>query len=410
MIEYKLDCLRALVRHAELNVPYYKRLFKAEGITSSEVRSFEDYERLPVLTKDLLDENLEQLKADHFESFRPILTRTSGTTGRTTTLYRSAYQEAFRLAALWRHLKQHGFNFGDRKVTLMPPKRYNEDSPLYYHDRIENTRVINSYHILAGKKHEVLDAIREFQPRFIWTSPNLLYVLAEYLLEHGLEPMPIPLIEVFGEKLYDYLAPTIKKAFPGEIIDYYGNRENSIAAWGNGDGVFTEVSEYCYLEPFTGRENGENGCGSDLITTSLHNYACPLIRYNSGDVIRWIGFRDGDARQPSLELVGGRGKDLLLTDDGLCTLFPFSILRKNNIEGVRRCQVEQVSMHELILRLVIVPRYDRDRYESMLARLFEEALLNRFTVRIEYIDENAEQSIGKFRPVISRFATEHILR
>jgi phenylacetate-CoA ligase len=409
MAQYKLDCLRALLRHAESHVPYYKRLFKSEGISSSDIGSFEDYARLPILTKDLLDQNLDQMKANNFASFKPILTRTSGTTGRTTTLYRSSYQESFRLAALWRHLSQHGFGFGERRVTLMPPKSYSDESPLYYHDRIENTRVINSYHILAGKKHEVLDAIREFQPRFIWTSPNLLYVLAEYLIDHRLEPVSVPLIEVFGEKLYDYLVPSIRKAFPGEIIDYYANRENSIAAWGNGDGVFTEVSEYCHLEPLAARETDNAKSGSDLITTNLHNYACPLIRYNSEDVVRWIGFRD-DAQLPSLELLGGRGKDLLLTDDGLCTLFPFSIIRMNNFEGIRRCQVEQVTMRELVLRLVTGQGYDRDRYEAKLVRLFEEALLNRFAVRVEYVDEADANSMGKFRPVISRFATEYIMR
>lgn len=264
MREYKLECLSALVEHAGKNVPYYRELFKKNSIKSGDIDSFEAFSKIPILTKDNLRENLGILKADDFESYNPIRTSTSGTTGHATTLYRSAYHEAFRRAVMWRIYHQNGLRFGDRRTTLERLWGFNPQAEHFEYDHVEKKLIINCYYIIAGDCDKIYNELKKYKPRMLWAHPNTLCVFCDYILENGLQPLEIPLIGVYGEKIYDYMLNMINKAVPGEFFEYYGNRENSAAAWRTRDGMFHEVSEYCHLEVDSGGQTGENDRQGDL--------------------------------------------------------------------------------------------------------------------------------------------------
>jgi len=335
ILAYKLERLKALADHAQKNVPYYRELFKQHGIDNGDIRTIEDFSRIPVLTKEILQNNLEQLKADNFASYKPIRTATSGTTGKITKLYRSRTHEMYRKAVMWRLYHEQGYRFRDKRVTIAYPQSYDINSPLSEYDRLENSLIINSYHIMAGRYDEVIDEIRRFRPRMIWAHPNLLSVLAEYALENSLPPIDIPLVGAFGEKVYPRSIRFMNRLFSGRYFEYYGNRENTIAAWGNCDGRFNEISEYCHFEINPGAAVDDKTGSSDLITTSLHNYAVPLLRYNSEDIAEWIGFTDEECLYPVINLIGGRGKELLLTRKGLTVPFLGDYLDKVGFEQGR---------------------------------------------------------------------------
>ncbi|MGA9471623.1 MAG: hypothetical protein WBV36_04120, partial [Terriglobales bacterium] len=46
----------ALLAHAEKLVPYYRTLFRNLGIRSQDIRDWDDFARLPILTKDIIRE------------------------------------------------------------------------------------------------------------------------------------------------------------------------------------------------------------------------------------------------------------------------------------------------------------------------------------------------------------------
>ena len=70
---YKLDRLRALVKHAGTNVPYYRELFKQHGIEAGDIKTLEDFSKIPILTKQMLRDNFDRLQADSLESYEPSL-------------------------------------------------------------------------------------------------------------------------------------------------------------------------------------------------------------------------------------------------------------------------------------------------------------------------------------------------
>jgi len=408
--EYKLGRLKALIKHAEKNVQYYRELFSKHGILSSDIKTFEDFAKIPILTKNDLRNNLDILKADNFESYKPIKTKTSGTSGTTTLLYRSQQLETFRRAILWRFYNLHGFKFRDKRVTITNPTNFNHNSPVAELDRLENNLIINTYHIVAGQCRGVFDAIRKFKPRMIWGHPNLIYALSEYAHDHNLSSIEVPLIATYGEKIQPGCRKLMEKYFIGKYIEYYGNRENSIAAWGNSDGFFYEASEYCHLEVEKNIELKDDPDAGALISTSLHNYAVPLIRYNSDDIASMPGTDKSDSPYPIVKLIGGREKELLLTRKGLTAPFISVYLDNMNFNKLRKFQITQTSIDEITLKIVPNEIYAKENDESTLIKYVDDSLANNFRIKIEYSDDIGFTEAGKQPAVISKLADDHLVR
>jgi phenylacetate-CoA ligase len=406
--EYKLGKIKQLIEHAEKNVPFYRRRFSEYGVGSGSIKDLDDLAKFPILTKDDLVNNFNELKAEDFEKYNPVRAKTAGTTGQITNLYRSSYHESFRKAVLWRIYNQFGYEFRQRRVTVDDPPSFKPDSPIFEHDKIENNLKINTYHLMAGKAETIYAKIREFNPRMIWGHPTFLAILGEYALKNGREPLEIPLIATYAEKIYPYTRILMHAFCRGKFIDYYGNKENTIAAWGHSDNRFYEVSEYCHFEVLPGTMQSDNPEAGDLITTSLNNYAFPLIRYLPGDIVSYNGFVNTEIPYPQIKLHGGRGKDLLLTRDGLTIPHLVDYLERCDFTHLRKHQIEQVSLDKIIVRIVPEKTYERKIHEPVLRKLAKDSTAGRFNVEIEYVDDIPLTARGKFPAIISKLAVDNI--
>lgn len=408
ILEYKFDRLSALLHHAEANVPYYKKLFKAQGITAGDIKSFEDYAKIPVLTKKDVQENHDDLKAVNFDSYNPVKAETAGTSGGATLLYRSNYLEAYRQAVVWRFYNEYGYNYRDKLANITNPHSSSADSPVAELDKINNHLIIDTFHIARRNLKPVLKLLREFKPKMIWTHPNMIGILAEYILDNDLEPIPIPLIATYALKFDPAVRKLCQKVFPGRYFEYYGNRENSIAAWGNSDGVFYEISEYCHFEienVFTTSGQPDKG---DLITTSLHNYAFPLIRYHSEDYVKMLGYIDEQIPYPAIDLIGGRGKDLLVTRQGLIDPYVLGYICRKGFDKIQSYQIKQLAIDKLLLRIVPKQNYNIENDEPILEQLLQEALPFGFKFEFKYVEHIPLTKSGKFQLVISDLAMDYI--
>ena len=66
--------LRSLVDYAYEHVPFYKERFDNLDIHPSELKSREDFGKIPVLRREEIESNEELLKSDEFDKFKPIRT------------------------------------------------------------------------------------------------------------------------------------------------------------------------------------------------------------------------------------------------------------------------------------------------------------------------------------------------
>ncbi len=402
--------LKSLIDYCYHHVPYYKRVFASHGLTPDDIQHRSDFGRIPVLTKEDVDRHREELKSDEFDKFEPIKTVTSATTRDGLVLYRSRLVEAHRHAVVWRFYRSIGYDYRRPRARLTTPLNSKHEPDQFPVDFSENCLFVHPLAATRELAPRVYEQLQKFQPELVLTQPSNATMLATYWKEQGLEPLNIPLIVSIGEMLYPEYRRIIAEYFGGVVHDYYGNRENSAAAGTDAAGNLLIYSDYCFLEFETngGKQGAPQG---NIISTSLHNYAFPLLRYHTEDLGEDTGYPD-DATLPfpSMRIMGGRGKDLLLTRDGLKLPNVTSVLRHNNLNIHDRVQLEQLSIDELVVRIVPSAAFDRKTHLKLVEEAFRTHLNDEFRVTVEVVDRIESSESGKYRLVISQLAMDELRR
>jgi phenylacetate-CoA ligase len=168
-------------------------------------------------------------------------------------------------------------------------------------------------------------------------------------------------------------------------------------------------SELCYLEFETDEGTPAIGKPANIISTGPENYAFPLIRYHTEDVGINHGYPEGaTANYEVIEIIGGRGKDLLLGKDGLISLQVSRVMKSGGFDRQKRVQLEQRSRDELIVRVVPTAAFDYDHDPGLLEKLFTDHFQGEFKIAVEVVDQIDRTAAGKYKMVISPLAIEHL--
>jgi len=104
----QLRRLSALLDVAEKHVPYYREMFRNLGIRSSNIRSLDDFARLPMLTKDTLRTRLKDLVREDLPKDKLIAGNSGGSTGVPVRFYRDLSVLDAQEAGTFRNLSQSG--------------------------------------------------------------------------------------------------------------------------------------------------------------------------------------------------------------------------------------------------------------------------------------------------------------
>jgi len=406
---YQWQRIQALVIYAYEHVQYYRQTFDRAGIHPQDIKTHDDYRRIPVLYKENVVENFELFKSDEFEKLAPISTVTGSSTRDGLRLYRSERAEVVRKSVVWRHFFNIGFRFRDRRAQLTVPLNFVRniyEMPLDYN---ENLLMIDSRAITPGFSPQIYRRLQAFSPKMLFCQPSNAVMFVEYCKQNGLPPLSIPIVYVLGEKVYPEYHEILADYFGGRIVQFYGNRENTASVGELEDGRMYINSDFCYLEFESAEGNPVLGQPADIISTALENYAFPLIRYHTEDVGVLHGHPDGALRNfPVMEIVGGRGKDLLLTRNGLILPQTNPFLKSIMFDRYKRIQLEQKSLDDLVVRIVPTSAFDVDNDRQLLESSFTKYFNGQFKIAVEVVEEISRTSTGKNRYVISDIAIRHL--
>ena len=105
--------LRMILRHAYETVPYYRRVFKQNGVHPNDFRSVEDLVKIPVLTKEIIQENSQDLISCAFPVERLVPYR-SGGSGSQVRFFVTKEQQSWEIAAEYRAYGWAGYKLGNK--------------------------------------------------------------------------------------------------------------------------------------------------------------------------------------------------------------------------------------------------------------------------------------------------------
>lgn len=390
---YQHQQFQSLLHFALRTVPYYQQ--RQSAYRSPQV------EDLPLLTKAELRQHNPEFVSRKF--WRPLLIKafTSGTTGTPLKLWRSWDSVIRENAFLIRHWQWGGYTPGAPRVFLrgdMPVPAHQSRPPFWKFIPPLNMLVMSSYHLSPQNIPHYIDKLREFRPHLIQAYPSSIYLLAHYVLEHGITDLRVPLIVTSSETLLDYQRTAIVQAFSCRLFDHYGNAERNVLIGTCEHGNYHIFSDYALVELLPTANPDE----FELVGTGFINHAMPLIRYCTGDTV----VVDAECSQPCpcgrhfprIKSIIGRIEDYLVLPDGR------KIGRLDHIfKGlghIVESQIIQNADYSVVIKVVTAPGYS-PRIEQALLANFRQRVGQELPLRLEYVSSIPRTAQGKFRAVIS---------
>ena len=228
------------------------------------------------------------------------------------------------------------------------------------------------------------------------------FLLAKFISENGLNAPPLKAVITSSEKLTPEMRKTIEEVYQCKCYDSYSGCEECGLISETPDGVLV-VSPDAGIMEFLNEDGsysvpGETG---EIVSTGLHNYDQPLIRYRIGDVAKLSSDQSpvGGRYMVRIDEITGRIEDLVVCRDGRSMVRFHSLYL--DIPGLKSGQMIQHDYERFTLNLLIDKRVYQQFASEALLRKRLESQVGQVAVSFNYPDIIATNSNGKIKAVIS---------
>ncbi|WP_456469181.1 phenylacetate--CoA ligase family protein [Archaeoglobus sp.] len=390
--------LRALIQHAYRNVPYYHRIFKKLELRPDDIQNKDDLSKLPILTKEDIRKNLDQLRAVNVPKSRVIEAHSSGSTGEPLKYYIDKKSYSSGWAQTFRCWGWTGFNLGDPyvKISLNPRVGFRKK----LQDVLLNCKYIYFADVNEKTLKMHLETMRK--GKIIRSYASAMYVISKLIEEQGMGDLPKPLaIMTTGDTLFPHYRELIESVFGCEVFDGYGGESTPIAFECEEHTGYHICDESIAVEFVKDGQEASPGELGSIVFTSLDNYAMPFIRYKINDVgVKADGLCSCGRGLSLMSSIEGRNTDLVVTPSGKFLVVQFFTTLFKYLEGVDQFQVVQNRVDRLNIKIVRNEKF-RDRDEEYIISRIKSQVGNEMEISIEFVDSIPPTKSGKRRFVIS---------
>lgn len=406
--------LEQLLTHAYSHIPYWKSVLEKCGVVRGERIHIEDFNKLPLLTKEVIREQGINLISDDLKTRKWFHNTSGGSTGEPVRLVQDNIfsdwgQAAKILFDLWT-----GYHLGQNKFILWGSERDiflgGETFKIRVGRWLKGEKWSNAFKMDAARMQDFVRTINRLKPVQILAYAESIYELAEFIKNHEMAVYQPRAIMTSAGTLYDYMRQSIETVFAAPVYNRYGSREVGDIA------CECEAHQGLHINPITHyveilRDDGTPctpGEIGEVVVTSLTNYAMPLIRYRIGDMAAFSTIKCPCGREwPLLSQVTGRVVDTFLTRDGGRVNGEFFTHLVYFKDWVKKFQFIQDEYDKL--RLCVVPAVPLEEGYRILLEEKEEleskirlVMGPNCNLEVEIVEDIPPSPSGKYRYTISR--------
>ena len=364
---FQNERLRALIKYAYDNVPFYHDEMNSLGLTPEDIQTKEDLSKLPVINKDTIRrEGLERFTSKVMPKSQMVMRGSSGSTGQPLIYYSTKLNYSIDIATHLRGWYDFGWRLGDKyiKISQNPRKGIIKN--------LQDWATRNLYLATAdlSDKHiyEMMQQIERYQPKVIRSYPDPLYIMAQYRLAHQGEFTYHPLaITTTGNVLSLQMREIIERAFGCKIYDSYSSEGNANVFECHTHECYHVSEEYGITEVLDEKNNPITSGIGRVITTDLWNYATPFIRYDVQDLVELADKPCSCGRaHMAIKRILGRDNELLVAASGRrYTVHHFTVFFEPTISPQLKDSIEQFQFVQhkdktTTINLVVNENYDTD--------------------------------------------------
>jgi phenylacetate-CoA ligase len=384
--------LTNLVRHCYARTPFYRALWKAAGIEPGDIRTIEDFRRLPIVTKTQLQDAGPKLISDNVPGSRLKLHRTSGSSGQPIEVRRTAFEDRLLQAIRVRRLmRMYGLRWTDRRTSVRVARP--EWDPGFY----------ARLGILRQQTFDCRLPAEQLAVRIVRSNPHTLQgypcILADMAERIGGKLPNLRFAISGGDQLIETLRERIQAGLGKPLHEVYGAHECNLIALSCGLGARHVVEESVFLEVVRGDGSpamaGEQG---EAVITALHSFSAPIVRYRLGDLLVPGGPCDCGAAGRTIAQITGRVADLFERPDG-STYHPLAIVIPLEDIGrglIRAFRVTQHSPGRMTILIEPLGEFPEHRIEQI-RRSTQDAAGHPIDLDVRLAQNLTAEPNGKFR-------------
>ena len=400
--KYHQDQLKSILDYASQNSPFYKRIFNELKLDLKNHSCLEILDKLPVLTKNEIKQNLNELLSAEYKNTNELcFDYTGGSTGQPSKFaYDSNYKD-FRWAVIYNNLSWAGYKIGDCHGFVYGSnydvkKQYSFRQK--FQDWMMNSFQVNAFFLNEKELSIFADRCLEKRPKFLIGYASALYEFSQYVERNNIH-IKFNFIESTSEYLSNETREHIERIFKCKVYDRYGCREVGNIAHEchlhnglhiNWQSVYVEIiNKGAY--PGIGSEYG------DIVLSSLKNKGMPLLRYNVGDIgkINELKCNCG-IENHRIFLAGARSGDLLLSNDGSLVSPTALTIIYRDLVGIEKIQFVQESLSYTKLNIVKNHNYT-DEVSTILKNRVKKVLGRNTEINLHFVENIEREQSGKYR-------------
>ncbi len=313
---YQNRKLRSILLNAYSFSPFYHRKFDEAKIDPASIRTIEDLSKMPIIRKEELKKNPEDVISTRFDKSDLIIQRTSGSTGKPLYIYWTRSESEYRKS---KHL---------RAQIALGQKPWHEwvliTSPLHFADTTRLQRILRFYAMtplsVFTDTGELVSKIEKLKPDVLDGYANSIFLIAKELEKKDRKSIRPKFLVSGAELIPKPSRKFVEDIFDAPFYDQYACVELERIAWQCQVKDEYHIDADSLIVQFVDK-NGEEvspGEEGEIVCTSLFNYAMPFIRYALDD----LGIpSETDACScgrtlPLMKVVEGRKFSLLSLPDG----------------------------------------------------------------------------------------------
>lgn len=401
LLDYQWQRFEALLRHSYEHSPYYRTLMDERGLKPNSIKSPDDLNKLPVMTRDMFYDHLDDLRCRTLEVDQLQRFGSGGTTGQRVYMYRNQDSYNFKLASAWRYESWMGRQLCD-KMALVWPVHVDFVGKGNLKARIKNRYLLRQMLYYTGSSepsalHGVYEQIRKFRPEYIKAFPAALHNLSEYLRDNNLRLPWIRGVTTTGEPLHDYMRTMFQEFYDCSVYDLYTSREsgNTACECSAGEGLHIAM-ETTIIEFVDGNSHADSGQTGETLVTDLTNYALPLIRYRINDRGALLSKKCSCGRGLALmsPTVGRETDDFWSADGARHSGITMYLQVADNGPMFGQMQIIQTALTEFHFRITNRPP-PTDEHREHLKNSMESMFGSDIKVTIEVVDSIPPMKSGK---------------
>lgn len=384
-----------LLDHATATTPYYQKYAGKKKI--------EDF---PVIKKSAIQEQFENFQSSSYSNKKNHKVSTSGSTGLSFFLFQNKNKRLRNYADSIYYYATVGFTFGNRIYKLIVWHTKNKKSNL-------EAWLLNMSQIDVS--HFTDDSIAEFirmletdnqRNKAILSYASALDLIANYLKKRKLvlKDHGIDCIVAISEYLSPQTINTLQEYLGVPVYSRYSNEElGMVAQQTDLKSKHFEINHASYHVEILKIDQDEHvkpGEFGRIVVTDLHNYAMPMIRYDTGDI---ASYKLNDHGVMQLEKIEGRKMDVIYSTAGsIVSSFVTHAIFNRFYKEIVQYQFIQQGEKEYEIKLNVQSdtfEFENDLINNVKNELGEDAL-----VSITYVNEIPPLASGKRRKVINNFS------